>query len=582
MLEPRVMPWSLCGRAFGVWLAVFLLTPFAAGQDLDATLDPVRAMIERFEADQGSIRRFYDAPVSRGALDLRAATLAEWEEALRNVDFDALNQDGRVDYLLFGNLLKRELAELGHERAKTREMAGLIPFADAVVELHETRRALQTVDGEVAAELLSDLSEQLDAVRASLKGEPDPGYTPIVANRAAGATDALRRTLREWYEFSAGYDPVFTWWAKAPYETLDGELRDYATFLRRELAGIKDGEEGDAIIGDPIGREALIDALRFEMIPYSPEELIAIAEREYAWCLAEMLEASRALGYGEDWRSALEHVKELHVAPGEQPALIRDLAYEAVDFIESRGLVTVPELCKETWRMEMMSPARQKVSPYFLGGETILVSFPTDGMEHGDKLMSMRGNNRHFSRATVQHELIPGHHLQGFMIDRYRTHRRAFRTPFWIEGWALYWEMLLWDLDFPQSAEDRVGMLFWRMHRCARIVFSLRFHLGEMTPEEAIDYLVERVGHERNNATAEVRRSVSGSYGPLYQAAYMLGGLQIRALRQELVESGRMSDRAFHDAILRLGPIPVEMVRATLTDQELTRECKAEWRFADE
>jgi hypothetical protein len=57
-------------------------------------------------------------------------------------------------------------------------------------------------------------------------------------------------------------------------------------------------------------------------------------------------------------------------------------------------------------------------------------------------------------------------------------------------------------------------MLFWRTHRAARIVFSLSFHLGEMTPQEAIDCLVERVGRERDNATAEIRRSFGGDYPP--------------------------------------------------------------------
>src|SRR5690606_25981878 len=162
----------------------------------------------------------------------------------------------------------------------------------------------------------------------------------------------------------------------------------------------------------------------------------------------------------------------------------------------ARDLVTIPPLAKETWRMEMMPPERQKVNPYFLGGEVIQVSYPTDDMSHEETLMSMRGNNRHFSRATVQHALIPGHHLQGFMAQRWNTHRSLFRTPFLVEGWALYWEMLLWDLNFPQSAEDRVGMLFWRSHRCARIVFSLKYHLGQMTAQECIDYLIQRVGHE--------------------------------------------------------------------------------------
>ena len=126
-----------------------------------------------------------------------------------------------------------------------------------------------------------------------------------------------------------------------------------------------------------------------------------------------------------------------------------------------------------------------------------------------------------------------------------------------------------------------MGALFWRMHRCARIQFSLGFHLGRMTPEECIDFLVERVGHERENAEAEVRRSFNGDYGPLYQLAYMVGALQFRALYAELVRSGWMSPLEFHDAILRGGNMPIELVRARLSGQPLTRETRTSWRFAD-
>src|SRR5262245_7060960 len=203
-------------------------------------------------------------------------------------------------------------------------------------------------------------------------------------------------------------------------------------------------------------------------------------------------------------------------------------------------------------------------------------------MSYDVRVMTLRGNNIPFCRATVHHELIPGHHLQGFMADRYHPYRGLFQTPFLVEGWALYWEMLLWDLGFPKTPEDHIGMLFWRAHRCARIVFSLNFHLGKMSADQAIDYLVERVGHERKNATAEVRRSVTGDYGPLYQAAYMLGGLQIRALRRELVESGKMKDREFHDAILKENAIPIAMIRSSLLRQPLGPDFAANWRFREE
>ena len=124
-------------------------------------------------------------------------------------------------------------------------------------------------------------------------------------------------------------------------------------------------------------------------------------------------------------------------------------------------------------------------------------------------------------------------------------------------------------------------MLFWRMHRAARIIFSLSFHLERMSPAEAVDFLVERVGHERANAEAEVRRSFQGNYAPLYQVAYMIGGMQLRALLDELVGSGRMTEAEFHDAVLQGGVMPVAMVRARLDDEvTLRRDYRPEWRFA--
>ena len=297
--------------------------------------------------------------------------------------------------------------------------------------------------------------------------------------------------------------------------------------------------------------------------------------------MEERRKAASEMGLNGDWAAAQEEVKKAHPGPGDQPPIIKMLADEAVDFLEERDLLTIPALCKQVWRMQMMTPERQKFTPYFTGGEVVSISYPTEGMEHADKLMSMRGNNLHYSRAVVHHELIPGHHLQGYMAQRWNTQRRMFRSPFLVEGWALYWEMRLYDMGFAPTPEDRIGMLFWRSHRCARIIFSLKFHLGEWTPQECIDFLVENVGHERRNATAEVRRSIQGGYGPLYQAAYMTGGLQLLALHEELVENGPYSEKEFHDAVLRQNSIAIEYLRAALNDEPLPKDFPVSWRFAD-
>jgi len=537
----------------------------------------LRDLVERYDIDTRDLNRRWPVDYSPAQTAAFREFQTAWRARLGDVDFEKLSQEAKVDYILLQNRLGHELSLLARDETRFAEMSALLPFAAAIMDLHERQRRLETVVPENIGRTLAKVAEQGAAATRQLDSVA-ARPTKIVAYRAAAQVLSLRETLRRWYDFYAGYDPLFTWWSKAPYEKSSEALQKYAAALREKVVGVRPGED-DPIIGDPIGRAALIEDLAYEMIPYSPEELISIAEREFAWCEAEMLKASREMGFGNDWRAAMEKVKTLHVEPGKQTDLVRDLARDAVAFIEQRGLVTVPPLAKDDWWMEMLSPAQQKVSPFFLGGSLIQVSYPTDAMAQEDKMMTMRGNNIHFSRATVQHELIPGHHLQWFMTDRYNSHRDGFGTPFWTEGWALYWEMVLYDAGYPRGPEDRVGMLFWRMHRAARILFSLKFHLGEMTPQEAIDLLVNRVGHERANATAEVRRSFIGTYPPLYQIAYMMGGLQFRALRDEVVRRGGMTDRAFHDAVLRSGTMPVEMVRALLTRAPLARDYRPQWKF---
>lgn len=538
----------------------------------------LRPLIEHYVADRGAIERLYSIEASPSRHERLSRLARDWQETLHGLDFETLAFDDQVDLLLFEDHLSRQLRSLEIEGERATSAMALIPFAPEIIDLEEGRRRFDRSDPVRAAAILQEIANVARA-QTDRAAAGQLAATPHEADRAARVLESLRKALGDWHRFHHDYDPTHTWWCATPFRQADEAIEAYRQALRRDVCGL-DPEDRDAVVGDPIGREALLAELGAERIPYTPEELLEIAERELAWCDQELARAGDELGLGPDPSEALEHVKALHEPPGRQAALVRELAVEAIDFLRERDLVTIPPLCEETWRMEMMPPERQKVAPFFLGGETILVSFPTTGMSHDEKRMSLRGNNRHFSRATVQHELIPGHHLQQFMLARHRPHRSLFETPFWIEGWALHWEMLLWDLGFPRTPEERIGMLFWRRHRCGRIVFSLRFHLGEMSALECVEYLVERVGHERANAEGEVRRSFGGDYPPLYQLAYMIGGLQVRALHRELVGGGVMTDREFHDAVLRQNQMPIEVLRQVLTRGSLARPMPCTWRFA--
>jgi hypothetical protein len=517
------------------------------GSPLDTGTSEVRPVIERYEVELRDLNRVY---ALRGST-LRQSKLEEFYtgqlQLLERINFDALSQPGKVDYLLIRDRLLREQKQVADEGRQDAEVAALIPFQQVIIGFEQARRRMETVDPQKCAAALAQLSADIAAARSSASSSK---ANPAILNRAAVRLSQLRTALRTWFNFYDLYDPKFSWWVDGEYKKADAALDAHAQFLHTAsgvpgpldtgTGGGRGGRGGGQETGGgnaprtngplgsneelsgagPAGNDALLDALRAAMIPYTPDELILLANREFAWCDKEMLRASGEMGFGSDWKKALEAVKNKYVEPGQMIYLVRDLSREAIEFVEKHDLVTLPPFLKEDYWEEALTPQQQLTSPFFLGGPTIQVSSPASSMTLEERMESMRGNNIYFARATVFHELIPGHHMQGYMTQRYRTYRSLFSTPFWTEGMAFYWEMLMWDLGFTHTPEQRIGALVWRMHRCARIIFSLSFHLRKMTALECVQFLVDRVGFEHANAEGEVRRSFNGSYPPIYQCAY--------------------------------------------------------------
>jgi uncharacterized protein (DUF885 family) len=539
--------------------------------------DKMPVLLQNYQADKGSLERFYVIEASPERRDRFLNFNKQYMTDLKKLSFDKLTQSDKVDYLLFKNQLESNITDLTDETKQYELAKPWLSFGSVIYSQEKARRRGASIDGQKTALTWNQMNKDLQLKIKEL--QQVNSMTKATSRYIAYSIMGYKHALKSINEFYKGYDPEYGWWTSNIFKKLDSSMNVYAEVAnaRPDLGGTQK-KDASGIVGYPIGAEALSQSLKNAFIPYNAEELIKVAEKEFAWCDKEMLKASREMGFGDNWKAALEKVKNTYVPIGKQPEMIMDLYNQSIDFIKKNDMITIPPLAEETWRMVMMSPQQQLVSPFFLGGETLRISYPTDEMSDDAKLMSMRGNNPHFSRATVHHELIAGHHLEGFMNNRYKSYRN-FNTPFWTEGWSLYWEFILWDKGFPRSAEDRVGMLFWRMHRCARIIFSLNYHLGNWTPQECIDFLVDRVGHERANAEGEVRRSFTGGYGPLYQLAYMMGALQIRSLKEEMVDNGKMTLKQFNDAVLHENNMPIEMLRAALKNTPLTEDYKTQWRF---
>jgi uncharacterized protein (DUF885 family) len=571
--------------------ALPLLGVLLAAPTLRAAPVSMPDIVRAYEADARSIGAFYDLRWSDASLDRHQQLIADWRARLAALDHDALPASGRIDWLLLRNDLDREEEGLRVQRERLQELNELVPFRTVVAELEQARWRGEAVDPAAAATRVEGIGQAIKDVRARLeagrkkddaeaKQDVKPlKVEPVRALRAARLADALRTGLKRWFEFYHGYQPDFSWWVKSTHEETAKQLEEYAKFLREEIAGVK-GKDEDPLLGQPIGRDALVRALRLEFIAYSPEEVLAIGERELAWCEAEWKKAAAEMGLGDDWKAALDRVKNDFVPPGQQDELVGQVARDALAFVRAQDFVTVPPLCEETWRMAMISPEGLKTIPYAAySGQEMMVAYARDDMKQADKLMVMRGNNRYSTRLTVPHELIPGHHLQLFVAARENPHRRIFGTPFYIEGWALYCELRLWELGWPRTPQERIGLLFWRANRAARIVTTVRFHLGQLKPDEMVQYLMDHVGHEKFGATSEVRRYISDDTPPLYQAAYLLGGRQLHTLRAEWVKPGGWTERQFNDAVLAQNAMPIELLRAALRGEKLSRGAQPAWKF---
>ncbi|HAU53612.1 MAG TPA: DUF885 domain-containing protein [Sphingobacterium sp.] len=548
---------------------------------------PIEPYIVQYGHDVEAINYFY-GPMPKGWGNQQAAASPEQLARLQRLDNEYLNKldkfpyeeletSGQVDFILLKRKLKSDLLALKEHESNYNRLSLYLPFAQRIFKLEKERRRGKRLAGEDVAKELTRVVDEIDRSITALQEKTNIPDADV--NFLVGLLNSLDLRITSTFDFYNGYDPEFTWWVPAIFQQVKSKLSDY----KEKLAAKSDRkvfDDGSQIAGVPIGEKEINRRLKAEMISYTAADLLKLADQEFKWCEAELLKASREMGFGDDWRAAQEQVKNSYVPIGKQPELILKLYNDAQQFIQKNKLMDIPELADETWGMIMMTPERQRVNPFFTGGREISISYPTNTMDQQAKLMSMRGNNPYFSRGTVQHELVPGHHLQYFMNRRYKPYREeAFNTPFWTEGWTLYWELLLYSKGFAKTPEERIGMLFWRMHRCARITFSIKFHLGEWTPQQCIDYLVDRVGFESANAHGEVKRSFEGSYDPLYQLAYLVGGLQLMRIKEEVVDQGKMSFADFHDRVIKENYLPMEMLRAIIKGEQLKPDHETNWKF---
>lgn len=170
--------------------------------------------------------------------------------------------------------------------------------------------------------------------------------------------------------------------------------------------------------------------------------------------------------------------------------------------------------------------------------------------------------------ALTLHEAVPGHHLQ-ISLNSELTSLPDFRRYGYIsafgEGWGLYCEYLGLEAGFYQDPYSNFGRLTYEMWRAARLVVDTGMHAQGWSRQQAIDFMASNTALSLHNVTTEIDRYISW---PGQALSYKIGELTIKRLRakaeQELGD--KFDIRAFHDAVLENGSVPMSILEQQIND----------------
>ncbi|TWB54249.1 DUF885 domain-containing protein [Nitrospirillum viridazoti] len=308
----------------------------------------------------------------------------------------------------------------------------------------------------------------------------------------------------------------------------------------------------------PGGREYYAYAVRRSTTTdLTPDAVFALGEREVARIRGEMEAAMRATGFTgtlPEFIAKLRTDKQFY-AP--DLATYVEKASEIGKRIDGLLPLWFGKLPRLTWTIRQKPPEQEgSSSGYDLGdpvkgvpGRVVVGS-----KSFGDPLFGLP--------SWILHEGVPGHHLQ-IALGQERTDLPAFRrkdepTAF-IEGWALYSEQLGEDMGVYRTDYERFGRLSFDMWRACRLMMDVGIHWKGWSAEQAASCLRDNTALPERVVLGETQRYIAW---PAQALAYKVGELKFLGERRRAEQAlgARFDIRAFHDAVLDDGPMPMDIL----------------------
>jgi uncharacterized protein (DUF885 family) len=352
--------------------------------------------------------------------------------------------------------------------------------------------------------------------------------------------------------------------AAAAFEGTQAALRKLLVFLQTEY--IPKSPASGAMSGYPGGSAAYeFRVAQQTTTRMKAAEIHAIGQREVARLRAQMEATMAQAGFKG---SFAEFVKFLNTDPQFFYTNGNDLLTGYRD-IAKRVEPELPKLFAQLPRL----PYGIRPIPEHEGRDQpeYYSSGSADGTRSGyfnANVLALARRPKWEMEALFVHEAVPGHHLQTARALELGDLPMFRRTAWYVaygEGWALYAESLGKDLGLYTDPYSEFGRLRMEIWRAARLVVDTGIHSMGWSREQAIDWMTERAGIDRDDVSSEVDRYF---VWPGQALGYMIGKLKIEALRDEAKAAlgPRFSIRDFHMQLLDSGAVPLTVLEARVKE----------------
>ena len=502
--------------------------------------------------------------LSEGAFERRRSHDAAWLERFHDLDGN-LNFEEQIDRDLVVSILRgRQIVE-DWEVWRRQPDVYLNPGMSGIFTLflHQLRPMPELVDAAVAR--MRQVPENLEDGKRNLRPEMVPG---IFLDRAANQARAGARYVREILPAQIEDDSLRAKLAEAG-EAAASAYEAYVAFLD-EMRPSATGEWA-------LGEERYSALLREkELLGFGARELRDRGQAAYDDLAAELTRIARELKGTDDWKAVLDEFNEDHPRTPEEMRLgYEEWTERSRQYLREQRLVSFPdgEECAVVpsphFQRPVLAVASYMQPPPFsdrMKGH-FFVPYPPDGANDDEVQKRLASNAYPGIPTTSVHEAYPGHHWHLVMMKANPSRlRQVYRTPYFSEGWALYAERMMREQGFFTDLRHEMFQYEATIFRAARIVVDTSLHMGEMTWDEAVEFMTRHTALTEPTAKAEVTRYCAW---PTQASSYLTGCLEIVRIREAFFAKRGASDtdalRDFHDGITGSGGLPIALAeRAVL------------------